>query len=132
MSEPIFSVSDTEGIRINVRPGDRVEMNGDHIRMTGVSQHVAGGTIQHRASAELIQKNNVMMAESGGLIVNEVSSKGVLRQEGNHMVARESGSIINRTAKKIGMPGVIGITAMAVGFTADMITLFISGKHLFW
>jgi hypothetical protein len=85
-------------IEFNLREGDSVQINAEHISMHGVKQTVAGGYIAHQASERLIQTGNTMIVANGGKIINEVKN-GTLRQTGNTMKVEKDGSIINKVSE---------------------------------
>ncbi len=106
--KPLFSISDTDGIEINLKKGDSIETNSTKTFMQGVKQNVEGGSLEHHATEELTQIGNTMEATKGGKIINE---GGKITQIDNKMKADEEGVIINRTYKNIGITiGIIIIT----------------------
>jgi|GEM_PF-2316428 len=84
-----------DGIYFNLKQGDAVEINGEKIIMRGVEQNVDGGKLTHRATMELTQIANTMIASDGGKILNEVSS-GKLVQTGNQIRATSTGEILTK------------------------------------
>jgi hypothetical protein len=122
--KPLFSISDTDGIEINLKKGDSIRIHSSQTFMQGVKQNVQGGLLEHHANEELTQVGNVMEATKGGKIVNQ---GGKVTQINNKMRAGEKGVIINRTYKNIGIA--IGVITI-LGVLADLSSLYMFGVNL--
>lgn len=93
--DAVLSISSSEGVRINVREGDRVVTNTTTTVMRGVQQLAQdGGKIEHIATDLLHQECNEMSAIRGGNITSQVTS-GMLWQSDNKMYASDGGEIHN-------------------------------------
>lgn len=122
--KPLFSISDTDGIEINLKKGDSIKTNSTQTFMQGVKQNVEGGLLEHHATEELTQVGNTMEATKGGKIINE---GGKVTQIDNKMRTNEKGIIVNKVYKKIGIT--IGIITI-LGVLADITSLYLFGVNL--
>ena len=122
--KPLLSIG-PDGIKFNLNKDTSAKTNSTKTFMKGVEQNVNGGILEHRATEELTQIDNIMKASEGGKILNEADG-GNLNQQNNQMIAEKEGTITNRINKK-GKTAVwiLLFTAIAgiVGFWNDIVSL---------